>query len=143
MRYKNILLHLFFIGTIISSNPKVALVLSGGAAKGYAHIPVLEMIDSLNIDVDLIVGTSIGANVGALYSVGYTSNQIYEHAFKTNWKAIFLEKSERKNMSYFHKKNNSRYQIKFNLNGFKPKIPTGAIHGQRAYMELSEILGQY
>ena len=46
-------------------------------------------------------------------------------------------------MSYFHKKNNSRYQIKFNLNGFKPKIPTGAIHGQRAYMELSEILGQY
>ena len=144
MKYKNItLLYLFLIGTIILSNPKVALVLSGGSAKGYAHIPVLEMIDSLNIDVDLIVGTSIGANVGALYSAGYTSEQIYEHAFNTNWKAIFLEKSERKDMSYFHKKNHSRYQIKFNLNGFKPKIPTGAIHGQRAYMELSKILGQY
>ena len=63
--------------------------MSGGSAKGYAHIPVLEMIDSLNIDVDLIVGTSIGANVGALYSAGYTSEQIYEHAFNTNWKAIF------------------------------------------------------
>ena len=60
MKYKNItLLYLFLIGTIILSNPKVALVLSGGSAKGYAHIPVLEMIDSLNIDVDLIVGTSI------------------------------------------------------------------------------------
>ena len=56
-------------------------------------------------------------------------------------KQFFLEKSERKDMSYFHKKNHSRYQIKFNLNGFKPKIPTGAIHGQRAYMELSKILG--
>ena len=48
--------------------PKVALVLSGGAAKGYAHIPILEMIDSLNINIDMIVGTSIGANVGALYA---------------------------------------------------------------------------
>ena len=57
-----------------------------------AHIPVLEMIDSLNIDVDLIVGTSIGANVGALYSVGYTSDQIYEHAFKKQiGKQFFLK----------------------------------------------------
>ena len=144
MNYKKtLLLYLFIISTVIPSNPKVALVLSGVAVKGYAHIPVLEMIDSLNINVDLIIGTSIGANVGALYSAGYSASEIYDYAFRTNWKAIFLEKSERKNMSYFHKKNHSRYQIKFNLNGFKPKIPTGAIHGQRAYMELSEILGQY
>ena len=139
MKYKNItLLYLFLIGTIILSNPKVALVLSGGSAKGYAHIPVLEMIDSLNIDVDLIVGID-GANVGALYSADIHQSIIYEHAFNTNWKAIFLEKSEREDMSYFHKKNHSRYQIKFNLNGFNEKIPTGAIHGQRAYMELSKI----
>ena len=144
MNYKKtLLLYLFIISTVIPSNPKVALILSGGAAKGYAHIPILEMIDSLNINVDLIIGTSIGANVGALYSAGYSASEIYDYAFNANWKAIFLEKSERKNMSYFHKKNHSRYQIKFNLSGFKPKIPTGAIYGQRAYMELSEILGQY
>ncbi len=144
MNYKKLLIFFLFItSSIVANNPKLALVLSGGSAKGYAHIPVLVMIDSLDINVDLIIGTSIGANVGALYAVGYSSDEIYDHAFKTNWKAIFLEKSERKNMSYFHKKNHSRYQIKFNLKGFKPKIPTGAIHGQRAYMELSEILGQY
>ena len=142
MNYK-IIIFLFSIGTIIPNNPKVALVLSGGAAKGYAHIPILEMIDSLNINVDLIVGTSIGANVGSLYSVGYSAEEIYNYAFSTNWKAIFLEQSNRKDMSYFHKKNNSRYQIKFNLKGFKPIIPTGVIYGQRAYMELSKILGQY
>ena len=138
MNYKKLLIFFLFItSSIVANNPKLALVLSGGSAKGYAHIPVLEMIDSLDINVDLIIGTSIGANVGALYAVGYSSDEIYDHAFKTNWKAIFLEKSERKNMSYFHKKNHSRYQIKFNLKGFKPKIPTGAIHGRRAYMELS------
>ena len=140
---KIIVICLFSISAVIPNKPKVVLVLSGGGAKGYAHIPVLEMIDSLDINIDLIIGTSIGANVGALYSAGYSANEIYDYAFNTNWKEIFLEKSKRKDMSYFHKKNHSRYQIKFNLNGFKPKIPTGAIHGQRAYMELSKILGQY
>ena len=74
-----------------AKQPTVALVLSGGAAKGYAHIPVMEMIDSLNINIDMIVGTSIGANVGALYAVGYDSKKILELANNTDWSAIFLD----------------------------------------------------
>ena len=62
----SILLLLFSFLIPNDKEPTVALVLSGGAAKGYAHIPVLEMIDSLDINIDMIVGTSIGANVGAL-----------------------------------------------------------------------------
>tara|TARA_B100000427_G_scaffold208925_2_gene174085 strand:+ start:38 stop:2221 length:2184 start_codon:yes stop_codon:yes gene_type:complete len=128
------------------SNPKVALVLSGGAAKGYAHIPVLEMIDSLDINIDMIVGTSIGANVGSLYSVGYSAKDIYKKAFETNWIAIFLDEANRYDMSYIHKKEASKYQIDFDLKGYygiTPSLPSGVIHGQRAYMELSKILGHY
>ena len=128
------------------SNPKVALVLSGGAAKGYAHIPVLEMIDSLDINIDMIVGTSIGANVGSLYSVGYSAEDIYQKAFETDWIAIFLDEANRNDMSYIHKKETSKYQIDFDLKGYygiTPSLPNGVIHGQRAYMELSKILGHY
>ena len=95
---------IFILSLILAqeSNPKVALVLSGGAAKGYAHIPVLEMIDSLDINIDMIVGTSIGANVGSLYSVGYSAEDIYQKAFETDWITIFLDEANRNDMSYIH-----------------------------------------
>ena len=141
----NLLTLIFLVSFLIAKNeqPKVALVLSGGAAKGYAHIPVLEMIDSLNINIDMIVGTSIGANVGALYSVGYDSDEILAMASKTDWASIFLEETNRYDMSYLHKKDESKYQIDFNLKGVTPSIPSSIVHGQRAYLELSKILGQY
>ena len=126
-----------------NKNPKVALVLSGGAAKGYAHIPILEMIDSLNINIDMIVGTSIGANVGALYSVGYNSEEILDIALSTDWGSIFLEETNRYDMSYLHKKDESKYLVDFNLKGITPSLPSSIVYGQRAYLELSKILGQY
>ncbi len=135
-----------FITSILFSNtnnPKVALVLSGGAAKGYAHIPILEIIDSLDINIDMIVGTSIGANIGALYSIGYNSQEILDIAKSTDWTSIFLEETNRHDMSYLHKKDESKYQIDFSLDGVTPSLPSGIVHGQRAYLELSKLLGQY
>ncbi|MFI5244835.1 MAG: patatin-like phospholipase family protein, partial [Gemmatimonadales bacterium] len=55
---------------------KTALVLSGGGAKGFAHIGVLEIMDSLGLRPDLVVGTSIGAIVGGLYASGYSGRQV-------------------------------------------------------------------
>ena len=140
-----ILITLLSLNIILTNQdePKVALILSGGAARGYAHIPVIEMLDSLDIQIDMIVGTSIGSIVGALYASGYTGEDIYNFAFDTDWVSIFLDKSDRKNMSYFHKKDASRYQIDFNLKGLTPELPSGVIYGQRAYMQLSNMLGQY
>ncbi|GAH14397.1 unnamed protein product, partial [marine sediment metagenome] len=56
------------------NKPKVALVLSGGGAKGIAHIPTLQLLDSLGIVPDLIVGTSMGSVVGGLYALGYSGD---------------------------------------------------------------------
>ena len=109
---------ILLFSVFIAEDKKVALVLSGGAAKGYAHIPVLEIIDSLDINIDMIVGTSIGANVGALYSVGYDSKDILNFALRTDWSSIFLERTNRTDMSYLHKKDESKYQIDFNLKDF-------------------------
>ena len=78
-----ILITLLSLNIILTNQdePKVALILSGGAARGYAHIPVIEMLDSLDIQIDMIVGTSIGSIVGALYATGYTGEDIYNFAF--------------------------------------------------------------
>ena len=59
-----------------NQRPKVGLVLSGGGAKGLAHIGVLKVIDSLGIKVDYVAGTSMGAIVGGLYASGYNAEQL-------------------------------------------------------------------
>jgi NTE family protein len=60
----------------LPDNPKIGLVLSGGGAKGLAHIGVLKVIDSLGVRLDYIGGTSMGSAVGGLYAAGYTGKQL-------------------------------------------------------------------
>ena len=64
---------------------KVAVVLSGGGAKGVAHIPILKAIEEIGIPVDYVVGTSMGALVGGLYSIGYTPEQLDSLVRVQNW----------------------------------------------------------
>jgi NTE family protein len=72
--------------------PSVALVLAGGGAKGYAHIPVLELIEELDIPVDMVIGTSAGAIVGGLYCAGYSPQMLKEILFNLDWNAIFQDR---------------------------------------------------
>ena len=72
MKNKLKIILLFLTIAFSESNPKIALVLSGGGAKGMAQLPALVLIDSLNIPIDIVVGTSMGSINGALYSMGYS-----------------------------------------------------------------------
>jgi NTE family protein len=72
--------------------PRVALVLSGGAAKGYAHIAVLEVIEELGIPVDLVAGVSAGAIVGGLYCAGYSPARMKEALSALDWAAFFRDR---------------------------------------------------
>lgn len=71
-----------------SGKPKVALVLSGGGAKGIAHIPLLQTLDSLGIVPDLVVGTSMGGIVGGFYSMGYSGDSIAYIAENADWDVL-------------------------------------------------------
>lgn len=62
--------------TALRARPKVGLVLSGGGAKGAAHIGVLKYIEEAGIPIDYVAGTSMGAIVGGLFSLGYTADEI-------------------------------------------------------------------
>lgn len=68
-----------------NKKPKVALVLSGGGAKGIAHIPVIQALDSLGIVPDLVIGTSMGSIVGGLYAMGYSGDSIAKIANSARW----------------------------------------------------------
>lgn len=73
----------------MSERSKVALVLSGGGARGFAHIGVLQALERRGIEVDLIAGTSMGAVLGALYASGRRADELYELADRLSWRDVF------------------------------------------------------
>ena len=75
-----------------NERPKIGLVLSGGGAKGFAHIGTLKMLDSLQIPIDYIVGTSMGGIAGALYAIGYNGHDLENLVQRSDWKEIFSDK---------------------------------------------------
>ncbi|KAB1071951.1 patatin-like phospholipase family protein [Tamlana haliotis] len=110
--------------------PKVALVLSGGGAKGIAHIPVLQKLDSLGIVPDLVVGTSMGSVVGGLYAMGYSGNEISAILNKLNWSdllggSVTLAKVGNEEKSEF-----GHYLLGLNWKNKKPSISTGILNDQ-------------
>ncbi|TCK67623.1 NTE family protein [Winogradskyella wandonensis] len=123
-----------------SDSTKVGLVLSGGGAKGFAHIGVLKVIDSLGIKVDYIAGTSMGAIIGSLYASGYSGKQL-DSIFRTiDFDVLINDKFQRKSKSLIERNNSERYAINLPIDGFKLKLPSGLSRGQNVYNLLYKLL---
>lgn len=99
-----------------SPRKKVGIVLSGGGAKGVAHIGVIKALEELNIPIDYIAGTSIGAIIGGLYSIGYTSEQLEIIVKQTNWIDLLTDKVSRKEIPFPFKSDDSKYFMSFPIN---------------------------
>lgn len=87
----------------IPPNPKIGLSLSGGGAKGFAHIGVLKVIDSLGIKIDYVSGTSMGAIIGGLYASGYKAKDIEEIVMKTDFYTLIANEKNRQESTFFNK----------------------------------------
>jgi len=109
--------------------PKVGLVLSGGGAKGLAHIGVLKVIDSLGIKVDYIAGTSMGAVVGGLYASGYSANQLDSIFSNIDIDALLQDYTPRESKTFYEKRNNEIYALTLPFNKFKLGLPSGLSKG--------------
>ncbi|BAO54561.1 patatin-like phospholipase family protein [Nonlabens marinus] len=119
---------------------KIGLVLSGGGAKGLAHIGTLKVIDSLGIKIDYIAGTSMGAIVGSLYASGYTGQQI-DSIFKvTNFNNIISDEIPRSAKTFYERRENERYAVTLPFEDFKIKLPNSLSKGQNVYNLLSQVL---
>jgi NTE family protein len=112
-----------------NKRPKVGLVLSGGGAKGLAHIGVLKVIDSLNIKVDYIAGTSMGAIVGGLYASGYNANQLETIFSNIDVDALLQDYTPREAKSFYEKRNDEIYALILPFNKFKLGLPSGLSKG--------------
>jgi predicted acylesterase/phospholipase RssA len=125
-----------------NNKPNVALILSGGGARGFAHIGVLDVFDSAGIEIDLIVGTSIGASIGGLYAAGYTPDELERFAVNTNWPDVFgIEDEARRTERQVTQKDQDDALLSLRFNGFlEPVLPKGISYGQRWTMLLNSMI---
>lgn len=118
---------------------KVGLVLSGGGAKGLAHIGTLKVIDSLGIRIDYVAGTSMGAIIGSLYASGYSGKEI-DSIFKgVNFDDIISDNLPRKAKTFYERDNSEKYAVTLPFKKFKVKLPRALSRGQNTLSLLTKL----
>jgi NTE family protein len=124
----------------LRSNPKVGLVLSGGGAKGMAHIGVLKVIDSLGIQIDYVAGTSMGSMVGALFASGYSGKQIDSIFSSLDFEDIISDNLPRNAKTFRERESSEKYAVTLPFDDFKLKLPSALSRGQNIYNLLSKLI---
>jgi NTE family protein len=122
-----------------SKRPSIGLTLSGGGAKGLAHIGILKAIDSAGLKIDYITGTSMGSIMGALYAVGYTGKQIEGIARSIDWVNIFSNRPPLELVNMNEKKEFSNYAIEIPIEKGKAKFYSGLIEGEEIWLKFGEL----
>jgi len=118
---------------------KIGLVLSGGGAKGFAHIGVLKVIDRLGLKVDYIAGTSMGAIIGALYASGYTGQELDSIFKNLNFEDVISDNLPRYAKTFYERDNSEKYAITLPFDNFKIKLPSAISRGQNVYNLLTKL----
>ncbi|MGB1042541.1 MAG: patatin-like phospholipase family protein [Tenacibaculum sp.] len=138
---KKLLILLFFPILLLAQNqPKVGLVLSGGGAKGFAHIGVLEELEKAGVQIDYIGGTSMGAIVGGLYASGYSANQIENIIRETDFVNVLQDKISRSDKPFFSKEHREKYAVTLPIKNGEIGLPLGLSKGQNVLNFLTELL---
>ena len=122
-----------FVAQESIKRPKIALVLSGGGARGIASVGVLESFEQHHIPIDLIVGTSMGSIVGGLYASGYTARELKHLVDSTDWEDVisYSDESSRRDLFLDQKNREERSFLAVRFTGFEPIIPSAFSTGQR------------
>jgi NTE family protein len=125
-----------------AERPKIGLALSGGGARGSAHIGVLKALEELGIKVDYIAGTSMGAIIGGMYASGYSAAEIEEILISMDWESALLDRAKRVDRTMRTKELEGQFLIPYRLgfNGGRFQLPLGLIEGQHLDQVLREIL---
>lgn len=123
---------------------KVGVVLSGGGAKGVAHIGALKVIEEAGIPIDYIVGTSMGSIIGGLYSIGYTPQQLDSMVRKQDWTFLLSDRVKRSSMSLNERERSEKYVLSLPFTKSpKDVISGGFIKGQNLANLFSDLTVGY
>ncbi|HSR37955.1 MAG TPA: patatin-like phospholipase family protein, partial [Phnomibacter sp.] len=119
-------------------NAGIGLALSGGGAKGLAHIGILKAIDSAELNIDYLSGTSMGSIVGGLYAAGYSADSIETIARNIDWNVVLSNAMGMKNFTMEEKSEFGKYAVELPLKDFKLKIPAGLLESQELWLVLEK-----
>ncbi|WP_303920989.1 patatin-like phospholipase family protein [Draconibacterium sediminis] len=123
-----------------AEKPKIALVLSGGGAKGLAHIGVLKVLEEAGIRPDIITGTSMGSIMGSLYAVGYTADELSDINKNANWDLLLTDKERLLSVAMDEKDETKKYLFEIPIREKRINLPAGVIDGQHLEAYFSELL---
>jgi NTE family protein len=122
--------------------PKIGLALSGGGARGSAHVGVIKVLEELNVPIDYIAGTSMGAIIGGIYAAGYSADELEQVLENMNWSGALTDKLPRREQSMRKKDLDAQflipYRVGFNKGGIQ--LPLGVIEGQHLDQVFHRIL---
>lgn len=116
---------------------KVGLVLSGGGAKGLAHIGALKIIEEAGVRIDYIGGTSMGAIVGALYASGYSATELDSIFKAVDFNAFIQDELPRAAKTFYEREDAEKYAVTLPFDKFKIDLPKGLSKGQNFYNQFS------
>jgi len=125
----------------LQARPRIGLVLSGGGARGAAHIGVLRVLEDLRVPIDAIAGTSMGAVVGGLYATGFSAADIARIVRTLDWQDAFRDQPPREQLTFRRKQEDLNFLVKFplGLRGGRFLLPKGLIQGQKLNQTLRSL----
>lgn len=135
---------LLMLATVVAvaEEPRIGLVLSGGGARGVAHVGVIQALEEMQVPVHAIAGTSMGALVGGIYASGVSAEDLREITSSMNWEEAFLDKPDREDWPVVRKQDDYDFPVKlqFSFNEGALAFPLGVVQGQRATMLLKDLM---
>ena len=124
---------------VAQDRPKVGLVLSGGGAKGYAHVGALKVIEEAGIEIDYIGGTSMGAMVGGLYAAGWSATELDSLLRDLDIQETVADRTPRRLKPFFEKQHGEKHILSLSMSDFQISLPAGVSNGQMLFNVFSEL----
>jgi NTE family protein len=122
-----------------ADRPTVGIALSGGAARGFAHVGVLKVLEEVGMPIDYVSGNSMGAIVGGLYASGYSVAELESLLVDVDWDDVFSDAVGRRALAMVHKRWDMRFAITWPMDGWRVELPSGLIAGQKITKLLSRL----
>lgn len=122
-----------------NDDPKLGLVLSGGGAKGLAHIGALKVLEEAGVQIDYIGGSSMGAIIGGLYAAGYSASQLDSIFHATNFNILIQDDLPRSAKTFYEKEDTEKYALTLPFDDFQISFPSGLSKGQNIYNLMSRL----
>src|SRR5687768_13607591 len=123
----------------VSGRPRIGVTLSGGGAKGLAHIGILKAIDSAGLPVNYISGTSMGSIIGSLYAIGYSAADIEKAARKIDWDILLSNQSSLRSLLIEEKSEYGKYAVELPWQDHFFRLPTGVLEAEELWLKFAEM----